>query len=119
MTTRVRIVLLLSLVLAACHRPTEVRGLYVSQDGVGTFFPCDDAKATVAVQDSTLDARYRAAASGSVPMFVRLRGVKGHSGSIYGGQRLFQVQQVLEVRPRASGECPGIAQPIAPLLPPS
>jgi len=30
--------------VVACHRPTEVRGIYVSQNGVGTFFPCDDPK---------------------------------------------------------------------------
>jgi hypothetical protein len=71
----------------------------------------DDAKISITVQDSTLRM------VGSKPVFVRLRGVSGHSGSIYGGQRFFEVRQVLEVRPRAAGECPGVAQPIAPLLP--
>ena len=102
----------------ACHRPTEVQGLYMAQDRSGSFFPCNDRKQIVLVDDSALAARYAAAGSNG-PVFVRLRGVKGHSGSIYGGQRYFQVQQILEVRARASGECPGVAEPLAPLLPPS
>jgi hypothetical protein len=97
--------------LAACHRPTEVRGIYVNADTTGTLFPCDDPKVSIAVQDSTLRA------VGNKPVFVRLRGVKGHAGSIYGGQRFFQVQQILEVRSRATGECPGVAESITPYLP--
>jgi hypothetical protein len=97
--------------VVACHRPTEVRGVYVNGDSSGTLFPCDDPKIAISVQDSTLRT------AGNTPVFVRLRGVKGHAGSIYGGQRFFQVQQILEVRPRAAGECPGVADPIAPLLP--
>jgi len=108
---RTNTVLLGCAFVVACHRPTEVRGVYVNGDSSGTLFPCDDPKIAISVQDST----FRTA--GNAPVFVRLRGVKGHAGSIYGGQRLFQVQQILEVRPRASGECPGVAEPIAPLLP--
>ena len=108
------IVLLLPLI--ACHRPTEVSGVYVNQDGTGTLFPCDDAKIAMIVKDSALVTRYRTIAQHSEPVFVRLRGVKGHEGSIYGGQRFFDVQRILEVRPRAPGECPGVAQPITPLL---
>jgi hypothetical protein len=107
-------------VLTGCHRPTEVHGLYISQDSLGAFFPCDDPKMRVVVKDAALDARYRSLASVHEPLFVRLRGIKGHSGSPKGGgQYLFEVQQILEVRARASGECPGVAQSIAPLLPPS
>ncbi len=81
-----------------------------------TFFPCDDAKIAMIVQDSALATRYHTVAQSNEAVFVRMRGVKGHEGSIYGGQRSFYVQQILEVRPRAAGECPGVAQPIAPLL---
>jgi len=89
--------------------------LYVNQDGAGSFFPCDDPKTVIAVQDSALESRYhRTATLPYQAVFVRLRGVNGHSGSIYGGQRIFTVQQILEVRTRASGECPRVAQP-APL----
>lgn len=109
-------VVLLSAALVACHRPTEVRGLYLAGAGSGWFFPCDDSKTVVVVQDTALVARYQHIATSNEPVFVRLRGIKGHEGSIYGGQRSFKVQQILEVRPRAGGECPAVAQPVAPLL---
>ncbi len=103
--------------LVACHRPTEVRGVYVNGDSSGTLFPCTDPKVAIQVRDSALTARYRTAAVANKPVFVRLRGVNGRSGSIYSGRRYFQVQQILEVRPRAAGECPGVAPPIAGFLP--
>src|SRR5881394_3667255 len=84
-----------SALLLACHRPTEVRGVYVNLDSTGTLFPCDDPKVTIAVHDSALTTRYRAAAVANGPLFVRLRGVNGHAGSIYGGQRFFPVKQIL------------------------
>jgi len=90
--------------------------LYVNQDSSGVFFPCDDPKTVVLIKDAALMTRYRAVAAANEPVFVRLGGVKGHGGSIYGGARIFDVQQILEVRPRVSGECPGVAQPVAPLL---
>jgi hypothetical protein len=111
------VVFLAAAFAAACHRPVEVRGMYISRDSLGTFFPCDDPKIAVTIQDSALAARYHAAAIAHEPVFVRLRGVRGHAGSIYGGERSFYVQQILEVRPRAAGECPGVAQSIAPALP--
>lgn len=104
-------ILLACTILVACHRPTEVRGMYINGDSSGTLFPCDDPKVAIIVVDSTL------AKAGSKPVLVRLRGVRGHSGSIYGGAYLFQVQQILEVRPRGAGECSRVAEPIAPLLP--
>jgi hypothetical protein len=110
-------VLLGCVLLVACHRPTEIRGIYVNADSMGTLFPCDDPKISITVRDSALATRYRTTAVANKPVFVRLRGVNGHSGSIYYGQRYFQVQQILEVRPRAAGECPGVAAPIAPFLP--
>jgi hypothetical protein len=110
-------ILLACVLLVACHRPTEVRGMYVNSDSSGTLFPCDDPKVAITVQDSALAMRYRASAVANKPVFVRLRGVHGHAGSIYYGQRYFQVQQILEVRPRAAGECPGVAAPIASFLP--
>src|SRR5438093_2761545 len=94
-------VFLVYALLVSCHQPTEVRGLYINGfitgDSAGVFFPCDDPKVTVIVQDSALRTRYRTTAAANEPVFVRLRGVHGHSGSIYGGQRLFEVQQILEV----------------------
>jgi hypothetical protein len=110
-------VLLLSTALTACHRPTEIRGMYMTGVGQGWFFPCDDAKTIVVIPDSTLAARYQQTVTGHEPIFVRLRGVPGHEGSIYGGQRSFQVQQILELRPRAAGECPAVAQPVTPVVP--
>jgi hypothetical protein len=105
------------LLFVACHRPTEVRGMYVNADSSGTIFPCGDPTVAIAVPDSALTARYRATAVANKPVFVRLRGIKRQSGSIYSGRRYFQVQQILEVRARAPGECPGVAESIAPFLP--
>jgi hypothetical protein len=110
-------VLIACALLAACHRPTEVHGMYVTADSAGTLFPCDEPKVAITVEDTALMTRYRATAVANKAVFVRLRGVNGHSGSIYGGRRYFQVQQILEVRPRAAGECPGVAAPIAGFLP--
>jgi hypothetical protein len=102
--------------LFACHPSTEVHGMYVNQGGSGYLFPCDDPKSAIVVQDSSLELRYhQTAMSPNQPVFVRLRGVKGHEGSIYGGQKYFEVRQILEVRPRAAGECPRVAQPLTGL----
>ncbi len=91
--------------------------MYVNDESSGTLFPCDDPKVAIAVPDSALTARYRATAVPNKPVFVRLRGVSRRSGSIYSGRPYFQVQQILEVRPRAAGECPGVAESITPFLP--
>ena len=109
--------LFVCVLLGACHRPTEVHGMYVSADSSGTLFPCDEPKVAITVEDTALMTRYRATAVANKPVFVRLLGVTGHSGSIYGGRRYFQVQQILEMRPRTAGECPGVAAPIATFLP--
>ena len=112
--------LIVALALAGCHRPTEIRGLYLSYEGTGTLFPCDNSHITMDVPDSALAARHRSIAAGNEPLFVRLKGVKGHAGSPKGSPRYyFLVQQVLEIRGRAAGECPGVAEPIAPLVPKS
>jgi len=100
-------------VLAACRPSEEMSGIYVSQGGVGALFPCDDARIRFVIQDSVLNARTGALQ----PVFVRLRGVKSRTGSPKGGgQRHFRVQQILEVRERAIGECPGVAPSVAPVL---
>jgi len=110
--------LLLCCGIAACHRPTEVRGVYVAQDGAGTFFPCDEPNTALLVPDSALAAQYQAAVSAPAQgMYVRLRGINTRSGSIYSGRRYFVVQQVLELRPRASGECPRVAHSMPSVLP--
>ena len=119
-SARRSLALVCTAVLLGCHRPTEVHGLYINQDGSGMFFPCDDPNILVVVQDSALEARYWSTVAAHEPVFVRLRGIKGHSGGPKGGgQRFLEVQQILEVRARARGECPGVAQPIAPMLPAS
>jgi hypothetical protein len=109
------LVVISALALAGCHRPTEIRGLYLSYEATGTLFPCDNSHITMDVPDSTLAARHRSMAVGHEPLFVRLKGINGHAGSPKGSPRYyFLVQQVLEIRARAPGECPGVAQPIAP-----
>jgi hypothetical protein len=99
--------------LAGCDRASEIRGIYVNQDGVGTLFPCDDARIAFSVQDSALQARYRSLTSGYEPVFVRLRARKSRSGSPKGGgKRHLRVQEILEIRARAQAECPDVAHPI-------
>jgi len=111
-----RPVLLLCALLAACHRESDVRGVYVAQDHSGALFLCDEGKLRV-VNDSALRARYELTVGGHVPAFVRLRGIRGRSGSPKGGgQWWFQVHEILEVRPRVAEDCPGVAQPVTPLL---
>jgi len=108
----------LAVAFVACHRPSEMGGVYVSGDGSGMFFPCDSANVAFIVPDSGIATRYRAVvASPGEPVFVRLRGVKRRSGSIYDGRRWFQIQQILELRARASGECPRVAHSASTVLP--
>ena len=105
--------LALAALVVGCGRSSEIRGIYVNQDGAGTLFPCDDARTKFSVQDSALEARYRSLTSGYQPIFVRLRATKSRSGSPKGGgQRHLRVQEILEVRLRDQGECPHVAQPI-------
>jgi hypothetical protein len=104
--------------LVACHRPKEVRGLYLSQDGAGVFFPCDDSTMVIHVPDSGLSTSYHnLAGSTTQPLFVRLRGVQRDSGSIYGGKHFLEVREVIEIRARTTGECPGVAQTSPSLQP--
>lgn len=108
----------LALVVVACNRPADLGGIYVAGDGSGMLFPCDSANVAFMVPDSGVAAQYRAlAGSPGAPVFVRLRGVKRRSGSIYDGRRWFQVQQVLEIRARASGECPRVAHSASTVFP--
>ncbi len=107
----------LSGLLVACRRPIEVRGLYVSHDGTGGFFPCDQPNIILEVSDSALATRYRLQATQPHQLlFVRLRGVRADSGSIYASSHHFLVQRILEIRARRDGECPSVAKPIPPLL---
>ena len=115
---RIVIVAAFAALLMACERPSELNGVYVSIDASGTLFPCDSANVALIVPDSALALRYHSMANAPAdPFFVRLRGVKRRSGSIYSGRRWFQVQQVLEIRPRATGECSGVAHPASAILP--
>ena len=105
--------LALAVLLVGCGRATEIGGIYVNQDGLGTLFPCDDARIKFSVQDSALQARYRSVTSGYEPVFVRLRARKSRSGSPKGGgQRHLRVQEILEIRARTQAECPDVAHPI-------
>jgi hypothetical protein len=80
------------------------------------FFPCDDSTMVMYVQDSTLSTGYQQLAdSTKQPVFVRLHGVQRDSGSVYGSQHFLDVRDVMEIRARATGECPGVA-PNAPSL---
>jgi hypothetical protein len=105
--------LMAAAMLIGCRGSTEIQGLYVRQNAGGILFPCDDAKARVLVQDTVLEDRYGSIAAAREPVFVRLRGIASRTGSPKGGgQRHFAVQEILEVRARASGECPGVAGPV-------
>jgi len=109
---------LLAIAFISCHRSSEMDGVYVSVDGSSMFFPCDSANVAFMVPDSSLAAQYRRVSpSPGEPLFVRVQGVKRRSGSIYDGRRWFQVQQVLEIRRRASGECPNVAHSASTVLP--
>ena len=117
-TMRILGSVVLAATVVACHRSSELDGVYLSGNGSGTFFPCDSVNVAFMVPDSGLAAQsYAVAASPGDPLFVRLRGVKRRSGSIYDGRRWFQVEQVLEIRRRASGECPKVAHSASTVLP--
>ena len=117
MLASLRRAVVLTTVLGGCRPSIEMSGIYINQNGAGMVFPCDDAKARFVVQDSALETQYRSQVAALQPAFVRLRGVKSRTGSPKGGgQRHFRVQQILEIRTRASGECPGVAESVAPLL---
>jgi len=109
--------LVISGLLVTCRRPVELRGLYVSADGAGTLFPCDQPKIMLQVSDSALATSYRLKATTPYQLlFVRLRGVRADSGSIYGGSHHLLVHQILEIRARRNGECPSIANPVPAML---
>jgi hypothetical protein len=110
-------IVLFAAIVAACHRPTEIQGVYLSRDGSGVLFPCDDSRRVVDVPDSTLAIRYHAVTTANEPAFVRLHGIKGHAGSPKGSpQYYFLVDQILEIRLRERSDCPGIAPPLTPHL---
>jgi hypothetical protein len=112
-----RILIVAAVAAMACHRPTEVSGVYLSRDGSGVLFPCDDSRRVVDVPDSTLAVRYHSVARAHEPAFVHLRGIKGHAGSPKGSPRYyFLVHEILEIRVRTSTDCPDVAQPIMSLL---
>src|SRR5713226_7702028 len=114
---RLPVLVVLTGALVACQRPVELRGLYVSNDGTGGFFPCDQPNTVLLVSDSALTTSYRLKATQPYQLlFVRLRGVRTDSGSIYGGSHHFLVQQILEIRARRSGECPNVARPVPLML---
>jgi hypothetical protein len=104
--------------LVACHPSIDVHGIYVGDDREGMFFPCDDPTTIVLVPDSTLAATYRQMVTQPhQPVYVHLRGVRGHAGSIYGGPKYFLVDQVVEIRARRTEECPKVARPVSPVFP--
>jgi hypothetical protein len=101
----------------ACQRSIDASGLYVNDDKTGGFFPCDKPNTLWEIRDSTLAESYRRTATKPrEPVFVRLHGVRSDSGSIYGGAHFLRVQRILEIRPRRTGECPGVANPVPSTL---
>lgn len=115
--TRRSAVVLSLLGLLACHAPSDVHGVYVAQGGSGMFFPCDDPQSALLVPDSTLAARYQSIVPRDQGAYVQLRGINTRAGSVYSGRRYFVVQHILELRPRAAGECPRVAHPVAAIIP--
>lgn len=103
--------------LVACRRPIEIAGLYLNDDGAGDFFACEPPHALLRTSDSTLAVQYRLKARqpGEL-LFVRLLGTRADSGSIYGGTHHFLVRQVLEIRARKNGECPGVGTSVTHIL---
>jgi hypothetical protein len=115
-------VLCLTLV-TACHRAVEVTGLYVNRADsarapiAGRFFPCDHPGTVWLIQDSALATRYqRIASHPGQALVAHLVGVPTDSGSIYYGRHYFEVRRILDLRIRAPGECPGVADPVLPPL---
>ena len=101
----------------ACNRTSELRGVYVSQDSAAIVFPCDDPNAAILVNDSALATRSRGIAHAPDDgVLVRLEGMHRRSGSIYSGRRYFVVTKILELRSRATGECPRVAHPVTSIL---
>jgi len=114
---RILTVVMLSVLLVACHSPVEVSGLYVAYDGTGALVRCDEPDKIVFVNDSGLAATYRHEATHPYQrLFVRLQGVRADSGSIYGGAHYLVVQRVLELRLPRPGECPRLGS-VVPLVP--
>ena len=107
-----RLVPALLLVALACQPAShEVQGIYLGEDGRGVFFPCDDGSSIVRVQDSTLQARYRALRDTSgAGVFVRLRAEEHDSGSVYESRQYLVLDSILELRARRPGECPGVVE---------
>jgi hypothetical protein len=111
------------LLAAACHPAGDVSGLYsdafVRPAGAtgGSFIPCDQPKSVWVVSDSSLAAAYRRAAGHPYEaMFVRLRGLKGIAGSVYGGPHTLDVHRVLEIRARRAGDCPAVPDSVLRVL---
>ena len=110
---------LLCLSISACHRATEVRGVYAYQNGLGSFFSCDDPHAVIFVPDTVLASRYRGLADSSSRLaYVRLRGLNTRSGSIYSGRPYFVVLEILEIRLTTGEDCPKITPPDESVLAP-
>ncbi len=106
-----------SAVVVACGRSVDVRGLYTHRDGSGTFIPCDGPTTLFSIADSALAARYRLTATRPYELlFVRLRGLRVDSGSIYGGRQYLRVRELLELRARGTGECLNAAKSLASVL---
>src|SRR5258708_21525386 len=109
---RVLTVVAIGALLVACHSPVEVSGLYVAYDDTGALVRCDNPDTILIVRDSALAATYRVAATHPYErMFVRLRGVRADSGSIYGGAPPLLLHPVVELRPRREGGGPPLTRP--------
>lgn len=99
------------LALACQPAPHVVQGIYLGQDSQGVFFPCDNGGSILLVQDSTLEARYRALGDTSrAGAYVRLKAAVRDSGSVYDSRHYLVLDSILELRARRSGECPGVVE---------
>lgn len=102
---------LLLLALACQPVPHEVQGIYLVNDTQGVFFPCDNGGSILRVQDSTLEARYRALGHTSgAGAYVRLKASERDSGSVYDSRHYLVLDSILEIRARRSGDCPGVVE---------
>ncbi len=112
----ITLLLLVAPLLAACRRPTELRGFYVNNGKTGFLFACGAHRQPLHVPDSAVAAAYRRKATApGVLMFVRLQAELADSGSVYGGVRYVLRPRVLEMRLPRTGDCPDAIQKIAPV----
>ena len=115
----IALLVLVAPILAACQRPSELRGYYVNDGKTGYLFACGAHRHPLYVPDSAVAAAYRhKAMAPGVLMFVRLEARLSDSGSVYGGVRYVLRPRVLEMRLPRTGDCPDAVQKVIPVASP-